>query len=391
MVSMNGAVPADVRGAAVYYHNRGLVPLPVEFRGKECFRTGWQDFRHEAFDLEDLFPADRLHNIGISTGAASAGLLDVDLDAPEAVAAAPFLLPKTSWIFGRAGKRRSHWLYRVNDPPTGKSEYTDLDLSMLCELRSGGCQTVFPPSTHVSGEAIEWHSFEEAVALSLVDLTAAVGTVAAAALLARHWPVTGARHRAGLALIGGLARGGWDSARIETFVRAVCTAAGDEEVRDRLKCIPGTLAKIDKGEAATGWPKLAALLGKDGQAVVRQAQVWLALQPAPTEVPWGDPIPLSEPPSVLPFPLDTLPDPMRRLIEEIAWAMNVPPEFATVPLLTLAGGALANARHLAITSTHTQLPCLYAAYIAPPGAIKTPPLKLLRRPFDVVQARWLEL
>ena len=40
-------------------------------------------------------------------------------------------------------------------------------------------------------------------------LVAAVGRVAAVALLARHWPAEGARHRAFLALAGVLARAQW--------------------------------------------------------------------------------------------------------------------------------------------------------------------------------------
>src|SRR5262249_54808662 len=50
----------------------------------------------------------------------------------------------------------------------------------------------------------------------------------------------------------------------------------------------------------------------------------------------------------------------------------------------------ANARHLAITTTHTQPPCLYVAAVGPPGGGKTPALKLLRRPFDRAQQAYLD-
>ncbi len=52
---------------------------------------------------------------------------------------------------------------------------------------------------------------------------------------------------------------------------------------------------------------------------------------------------------------------------EAAWAFNCPPDFVGVPLLTLAGGGIGNSRHLAITRTHTQAPCVYAAFIGRPG------------------------
>src|ERR1700736_1546538 len=50
-------------------------------------------------------------NIGIQLGPASHGLTDVDLDCAQAVAIAPYILPPTGAIFGRATKRASHWLY----------------------------------------------------------------------------------------------------------------------------------------------------------------------------------------------------------------------------------------------------------------------------------------
>ena len=70
--------------------------------------------------------------------------------------------------------------------------------------------------------------------------------MAAAALLARYWPRRGARHDAALA--GGLLRGLWESSpdRVETFIRAVCAAADDEELAlvDRQA--------LDMGEADVG-------------------------------------------------------------------------------------------------------------------------------------------
>jgi hypothetical protein len=41
------------------------------------------------------------------------GLTDIDLDSQEAIAAAPYLLPKTS-AFGHASKCASHWIYKTN-------------------------------------------------------------------------------------------------------------------------------------------------------------------------------------------------------------------------------------------------------------------------------------
>lgn len=50
--------------------------------------------------------------LGILLGTPSGGLLDVDLDAREAVALAETFLPNTACRFGRAGKQNSHWIHQ---------------------------------------------------------------------------------------------------------------------------------------------------------------------------------------------------------------------------------------------------------------------------------------
>jgi hypothetical protein len=49
-------------------------------------------------------------NVGVIL---SDGLVDIDLAAPEARAAAPYLLPKTNALFGRASSPSAHWIYRT--------------------------------------------------------------------------------------------------------------------------------------------------------------------------------------------------------------------------------------------------------------------------------------
>ena len=52
-------------------------------------------------------------------------------------------------------------------------------------------------------------------------------TIAAAALVARHWPVKGSRHEASKALAGLLCRAGWDEPSAMAFIEAVAVAAQD--------------------------------------------------------------------------------------------------------------------------------------------------------------------
>ena len=64
-------------------------------------------------------------------------------------------------MFGRASKPSSHYLYVIDDAPEKATEQLkDENKQTIIELRMGGgraaAQTVFPGSTHPSGETIQW-------------------------------------------------------------------------------------------------------------------------------------------------------------------------------------------------------------------------------------------
>src|SRR5262249_25546505 len=119
---------------------------------------GWQHLRLAADSLDSHFPPGEPRNLGILNGSASGNRLDVDLDTPEARAVAPFLLPATGWRFGRKSAPLSHYIYATDRTfPKAQQEYTDLDGTVLCELRGDGGMTIYPPSLHKdSGEEITW-------------------------------------------------------------------------------------------------------------------------------------------------------------------------------------------------------------------------------------------
>src|SRR5262245_8179284 len=87
--------------------------VPVDLSGRAM--RDWTELRIS----EETAPAyfgGRTMNVGGLLGSPSRGLVDVDLDCPEAIAVAPrFLRPSAS--FGRASALRSHWLYRAD--PSG--------------------------------------------------------------------------------------------------------------------------------------------------------------------------------------------------------------------------------------------------------------------------------
>lgn len=142
------------RDAAGRYLNRGWSVVPIPHGEKNPGFKGWQRPQVTSETIGVHFNG-RPQNIGVLLGEPSGWLIDIDLDHPKAVALAPDFLPHTPSIFGRFGKPRSHWLYRV-DRPVATKKFRSKSAGMIVELRSTGAQTVFPPSTHESGELIEW-------------------------------------------------------------------------------------------------------------------------------------------------------------------------------------------------------------------------------------------
>lgn len=130
--------------------------VPIPFKSKKPVIDEWQNLRIAYHDLPRYFRGRC--NLGVLLGEPSAWLIDVDLDHGLAVELAPEFLPATDAIFGRASKMRSHWLYTITAPAATKKEQAIVngERAMLVEFRSTGCQTVFPPSIHTSGERIEW-------------------------------------------------------------------------------------------------------------------------------------------------------------------------------------------------------------------------------------------
>jgi hypothetical protein len=308
-------MPAAAKG----YFARGFIPVPVKPGDKAPIGKEWQKAKPTADDLPTLFGSAPT-NIGLLLGAPSGGLIDIDLDCPEAILAAPLLLPHTDMVSGRISSPRSHQFYRVTTPPTKASaKYKDDGGKSLVELRSTGAQTIVPPSVHPTGEAVTWHADGEPALVQIADLARTVRQVAAAALLARHWPAVGSRHDLALALTGGLLLAGWAAEQAERFLSAVVTAAGDEEPDDRLKAVQTTAEKIEAGENVTGWPTAAELLTGDGAKAVALAREWLGIVPTldgnTTTI---NDEPLTTAPKLVTTGLDTIdPEPLRWLVPDI--------------------------------------------------------------------------
>jgi hypothetical protein len=127
------------------------VPVPVRYRTKNPnLMDEWEQLTLDGLNLEKLFPINEHRNIGALNGAPSGGLVDIDLDCPEARIVARYLLPPTGMVWGRKSASDSHRGYVVNDPPDKAADnYLDPTAkkrTVLLELRSTGGQTVIPPS-----------------------------------------------------------------------------------------------------------------------------------------------------------------------------------------------------------------------------------------------------
>lgn len=271
------------------YLARGWMPLPLLIRDKNPQNSvgkGWEKFRVTADTIGNHFNGNP-QNIGVLNGEPSGGLVDADLDVPEAVETAKSYLPTCYTRFGRKTNPDSHYLYRVPGFKTKKFAFSrkqgDKTAStMILELRSTGTQTIMPGSLHEgTGELITWHEQEPLHDVEGEDLIRAGSLAAASALLARYWPAAadpgehGCRHFAALALAGGLAHAGWTQEAAEKFVEVVCTAGDCRDVESKVACVGPSIEKHRKGEDVCGWPRLSELVGEE---VVKTALKWLGIK-----------------------------------------------------------------------------------------------------------------
>jgi RecA-family ATPase/DNA-binding Lrp family transcriptional regulator len=257
----------ETSSLALKYASQGMRVIPIPLRHKAPTLKEWQKLNLGEKEIREYF--SKPSNIGVLLGEPSSWLVDIDLDDPLAVKLAPYFLPSTEAVFGRDSKPCSHWLYICFGAKTTK--WMDLDGQMLVELRSTGCQTVFPPSIHPSGETITWHKQGQPVQISRNGLEKACSRLASAVLLAKNWPSQGTRQDTALALAGGLIRLGFSEEEAENFIEAVTIGAGDEESRDRIKTVLYTARKAGSSPT-TGWKRLSELIGNE---VVEKVLQWL--------------------------------------------------------------------------------------------------------------------
>ncbi len=384
----------------------GRAPIPIPFQQKGPVLQDWQHLKVTAETAPDYFNGAP-QNVGVLLGAPSNWLVDVDLDCPEALTAAPHLLPATG-TFGRKSTPASHYLY---ESPGAKTKKYQVHRDTLVELRSTGTQTVFPGSVHPSGERVEYHDRRKVLRVDAADLDRLVGRVAAAALAGRHWG-DGARHDSALALTGALLHAGWTAEDTKAFLAAVVAAGQDQEAQDRLRAVADTCARYGRGEAVTGWPRLSELLPAEVTTRLRQ---WLAISDTPdlliggkrfgggesrqqhqedqaeASEEWPEPQPLRrEPPPAAPYPVEALGDVLGGMARRLAEVVQCPPALAGQAVL--AAATLAAQAHADITIDGRTYPLSeFFVTVAGTGERKSAADREALAPHQFQQHRRLEL
>jgi hypothetical protein len=257
------------------YLKRKICLTKIAPHSKRPVEKDWQTRYYNDIEHASAFVD---HNIGLILGTASNYLTDIDLDCDEAIALAPYILPRTTWVFGRASARRSHYLYHCKDSKTTKFASPTKDGGMLLEIRSDGAQTVAPGSIHPSGEAIQFHdpTWKQYRAAEVADddLRQRCGDLAAACLVLRHGWADGKRDELAVALCGIMLRMNRDPDYIDQWLGAIARVADDEELDMRLKA-EYQQKRLTKGERVPGIPSLMNILGPDiGARVVD----WLGIK-----------------------------------------------------------------------------------------------------------------
>ena len=267
--------------AAQGYLARGLSPIRLGPKSKKPLG------KHDANAITAANAARLIdhggYNLGLRLGPDHDGLVDFDLDWPEARRLGGLLLDRFA-RFGREGARGSHYLLRGSDAVASKKfDMPELkgvqglpDEHAVCvlEVRASG-HTMAPPSIHPSGEAVTWERDSALLEDTAKGIYQRAGLLAFLSVAARFYPAQGSRDDFCMALAGALLAAGLSPDEADRCVVSVAEVAGDEEAGKRRKA-GQTAAKVEAGEAATGIPRVVEMLDLP-EAVEKRFRLWLGI------------------------------------------------------------------------------------------------------------------
>jgi DNA polymerase-1 len=394
------------------YETNQRTRIDVVAEGKEATDAHWQHANPSADDLARLFAGEL--NVGVLCGATTGGgHAVVDLDCPEAVRAAPVLLPPTALKTGRASARGlTHWHFRAVGPfahltlddPDGRGKVAELlGDEHHCVVhgtytRKGGGGTE-PCVFGAEGDPAE---------VDAAELENAVKRLAAAVAIARVFPVKptdGNRHDAGFAVLGVLIRNGYSAEEAARFMAAVCVATDSIELRDRAakgeweREAVSTAKRLqaDKG-SVYGTPKFRELIRLSDKATAKVFE-WLGVPDGEKVTgsfgenaagktkssrwdrggrPTGSPTPPAYtpiPPDV-PFPVDILPGPWAEFVREGARVLKCDTGLVALPAIGVIASAIGMTRRIYLGGEWYEPSVLWTCVILESGGLKTPAAEL---------------
>ena len=88
-----------------------------------------------------------------------------------------------------------------------------------------------------------------------------------------------------------------------------------------------------------------------------------------------------------PFPMDTLPEPLRSFIAEGAKAMGCDTAYIGLPLLSALGSAVGNSRRIQLKRGWAEPAIIWTAIVGESGTLKTPAFKLVTRRIHALQTK----
>jgi hypothetical protein len=261
--------------AARRYLERGFAPIPLPSKSKAPSVKAWPEFRVTAAEVRSHFTKG--DNVGLLLGEASGWLVDVDIDADEAILHAARFFPKTALVSGRASRPNSHLWFRSKLSRTIQFQHAG---TMILELRSSGSQTIVAPSLHPDGEPIGWSSFGKATEIEPADLHSRAAALASAVVLGRAWPKKGQRNKAALSLAGFLLQRDVHPARARRLIFAAALIASDDGAASRKDAVTSTEKKLRAGDPVTGEAVARTLFGDDTVSLVAR---WISESNAPDD------------------------------------------------------------------------------------------------------------
>lgn len=268
-------------GAARGYLARRWTPIRLAPRSK--VPPGKHDVNTvTAENMEGLLDRGG-YNLGLRLGPDHGGLVDFDLDWPEARRLADLNLFALT-RFGRFSSPGSHRLVHCPDlkgiekfdvPELKEVEGLPEEHAVcVLEVRANGL-TMAPPSVHPEGEAVMWENDRTPPRWEAGLVKSSAGLLAFLSVVARFYPAQGSRDDFCMALSGALLSAGLTVEQADRCTVAVAEVAGDEEAGKRGKA-GQTAAKVEAGEAATGLPRVVEMLGLP-EAVAGRFRKWLGI------------------------------------------------------------------------------------------------------------------